>query len=95
MVLNFEVLGSQEPNDLQNNHHKTKLPGVIKLVCKVFVNKFISHVFEDFNCLMGTSPLLFSQLCVSYHNQVSKHSWPVHLSTKLTSSLKTPKNFPQ
>ena len=66
------VLITQEPNELLEECHKTKLPGVInlnlvKLAYKVFVKKYGVVILENFICQTGVSPLLFSQLCVFHH----------------------------
>ena len=61
------VLITQEPNELLDTCHKTKLPGVvvwnlIKLAYEVFVQKFGIVYLENFVCPTGASPLLISQL---------------------------------
>ena len=66
------VLNTQEPNELLDTCHKTKLPGVIgwnliKLAYEVFVQKYGLLSLENFDCPTGVSPLLFSQLCVFHH----------------------------
>ena len=63
------VLITQEPIELLDTCHKTKLPGVIgwnliKLAYVVFVQKYGVLCLENFDCPTGVSPLLFSQLCV-------------------------------
>ena len=72
VVPNVGVLIIQEPNELLDKCHKTKLPGVIscnliKLAYQVFVQKYGLVSLENFNCPTGVSPLLFSQLCVFHH----------------------------
>ena len=66
------VLITQEPNELLDECHKTKLPGIIgwnliKLAYQVFIEKFVLLSLENFDCPTGLSPLLFSQLCVFHH----------------------------
>ena len=66
------VLNTQEPNELLDTCHKTKLPGVIgwnliKLAYEVFVQKYGLLSLENFDCPTGVIPLLFSQLCVFHH----------------------------
>ena len=66
------ILIAQEPNELLDTCHKTKLPGVvgwnlIKLAYEVFVQKYGILCLENFDCPTGVSPLLFSQLCVFHH----------------------------
>ena len=66
------VLITQEPNELLETCHKTKLPGVvgwnlIKLAYEVFVKIYGVLCLGNFDCPTGVSPLLFSQLCVYHH----------------------------
>ena len=66
------VLITQEPDELLETCHKTKLPDVvvwnlIKLAYQVFVKNYGVLCLENFDCPRGVSPLLFSQLCVYHH----------------------------
>ena len=66
------VLITQEPNELLETCHKTKLPGVvgwnlIKLAYEVFVKNYGILCLNNFDCPTGVSLLLFSQLCVYHH----------------------------
>ena len=66
------VLITQEPNELLESCHKTKLPGVvgwnlIKLAYQVFVKNYGILCLDNFDCPTGVSPLLFSQLCIYHH----------------------------
>ena len=66
------VLITQEPNELLESHHKTKLPSMvgwnlIKLAYQVFVKNYGILCLDNFDCPTGVSPLLFSQLCVYHH----------------------------
>ena len=66
------VLVTQEPNELLESCHKTKLPGMvgwnlIKLAYQVFVKNYGILCLDNFDCPTGVSPLLFSQLCVYHH----------------------------
>ena len=66
------VLITQEPNELLETCHKTKLPGVvgwnlIKLAYEVFVKNYGVLCLDNFYYPTGVSPLLFSQLCVYHH----------------------------
>ena len=68
------VLITKEPNELLNDCHKTKLPGImgwnlIRLTYQVFVKKFGQESLENFECPMGISPLPFSQPCGFHHNK--------------------------
>ena len=66
------VLITQEPNELLDTCHETKLPGVvgwnlIKLAYEMIVQNYDVLCLEHFDCPTGVSPLLFSQLCVFHH----------------------------
>ena len=66
------VLITQEPSELLDTCHKTKLPGMvgwnlIELAYEVFVQNYGLLCLENFDCPTGVSPLLFSQLCVYHH----------------------------
>ena len=66
------VLITQEPNELLETCHKTKLPGMvgwnfIKLAFEVFVKNYGILCLDNFDCPTGVSQLLFSQLCVYHH----------------------------
>ena len=72
VVPNVGVLITQEPNELFETCHKTKLPGMvgwnlINLAYEVFVKKYGVLCLENFDCPAGVSTLLFSQLCVYHH----------------------------
>ena len=63
---------TQEPNELLDTCHKTKLPGMvgwnlIKLAYEVFLQEYGKLCLENFDWPIGVSPLLFSQLCVFHH----------------------------
>ena len=75
VVPKVRVLITQEPSELLNTCHKTKLPGVIgwnliKLAYEVFVQKYGVLSLENFDCPTGVSLLLFSQPCVLLHCKV-------------------------
>ena len=58
------VLITKEPNELLDDHHKTKLPGsvgwnLIKLAYQVFVKKIGHESLKNVNYPTGISPLLF------------------------------------
>ena len=72
LVPKVGVLITQEPNELIDTCHKTKLSGMIgwnlmKLAYEVFVQKYGILCLENFDCPTGVSALLFSQLCVYHH----------------------------
>ena len=63
------VLVMQELSKFLHGQHQTGLLGVfgrnlIRLAYGVLKNKYGCQVFELFDCLMGISQLLLSQLCI-------------------------------
>ena len=45
------------------------------MVClryKVFADKYGEEKFNSFQCLVGVSPLLFSQLCLYHYAEIAK-----------------------
>ena len=96
------VLITQEPNELLESRHKTKLPGMvgwnlIKLAYQVFVKNYGILCLDNFVCPTGVSPLLFSQLCVYHHCKAGGlHSNSVTLNTNGQQQLpkKKPKILP-
>ena len=66
---------TQNPNKVLDPDHRTRLPGIVgwnlvKLAYQEFLKKYNIDVFEDFECLDGVNPLLFSQLCIYYYAAV-------------------------
>ena len=60
---------TQNPNKVLDPDHQTRLPGIVgwslvKPTYEEFLTKYNIDVFEDFECLDGVNPLLFSQLCI-------------------------------
>ena len=73
-MLKVEVLITQEPNELLDEHHITEFLDIIawnliKLAYLVFIQKFGSKSLNHFDCPTDISPLLFSQLFVFHHNK--------------------------
>ena len=69
------ILIAEEPNQVLDKKHQTRLPGIIGwnliwLSYDVFVQKYWTTGFDSFICPEGVNPLLFSQLCVFYHSNV-------------------------
>ena len=96
------VLITQDPGELLDTCHKTKLPVVgwnlLKLAYEVFVQKYGVICLENFDCPRGVSPLLFSQLCVFHHCKASGfQSGSVTLNTNGQQQLseKIPKFYHQ
>ena len=85
VILDVEFLGLQvsrvrfliiqNPNEVLDPEHKTRLPGIVgwnlvKLLYQEFLKKYNIDVFEDFECPDGVNPLLFSQWCIYYYADV-------------------------
>ena len=73
------VLIAEEPNQVLDKKHQTRLPGIIgwnliRLSYDVFIKKYGTTGFDSFICLEGVNPLLFSQLCIYHHSNVRKTS---------------------
>ena len=71
-VLNVGVLITEEPNQVLDKEHQTKLPGIvgwnlIQLSYNMFIKEHGTIEFDSFKCPEGTDPLLFSQLSVFHH----------------------------
>ena len=71
-MLNVGVLIVDDPTQVLDKKHQTKLPGIvgwnlIRLSYNVFVEQYGASGFDSFVCLEGVNPLLFSQLCVYHH----------------------------
>ena len=102
MVPKFGVLITQEPNEVLDELHKTKLPDVIgwnliKLAYQVFIQRFGAKSLEHFDCPTGISPLLFSQLCVFHHNKaggIQSDSEIINTIGQQQQSKRKPNNFP-
>ena len=71
------VLIAEEPNQVLDKKHQTRLPGIIGwnliwLSYDVFIKKYGTTGFDSFICPEGVNPLLFSQLCIFHHSNVQK-----------------------
>ena len=71
------VLIAEEPNQVLDKKHQTRLPGIIGwnliwLSYDVFIQKYGTTGFDSFICPEEVNPLLFSQLCVYHHSIVWK-----------------------
>ena len=63
---------TQNPNEVLDPEHKTRLPDIVgwnlvRLAYEEFTKKHSPIVFENFECPEGVEPLLFSQLCIYYY----------------------------
>ena len=71
-VLKVGILIAEEPNQVLDKKHQTRLPGIIGwnliwLSYDMFVQKYRTTGFDSFICPEGFNPLLFSQLCIFYY----------------------------
>ena len=71
------VLIAEEPNQVLDKKHQTRLPGIIGwnliwLSYDMFIKKYGTTGFDSFICPEGVNPLLFSQLCIYHHSNVQK-----------------------
>ena len=71
-VPNVGVLIVDDPSQVLDKKHQTKLPGIVGwnliwLSYNMFVEQYGASGFDSFVCPEGVNPLLFSQLCVFYH----------------------------
>ena len=72
-VPNVGVLIIDDPSQVLDKKHQTKLPGIVGwnliwLSYNAFVEQYGASGFDSFICLEGVNPLLFSQLCVFHHS---------------------------
>ena len=99
-VPNVGVLIIDDPSQVLDKKHQTKLPGIVGwnliwLSYNAFVEQYGASGFDSFICLEGVNPLLFSQLCVFHHsntdnsNILGVSSSPVSQQTKQKSSPKS------
>ena len=98
-VPNVGVLIIDDPSQVLDKKHQTKLPGIvgwnlIQLSYNAFVEQYGASGFDSFVCPEGVNPLLFSQLCVFHHsntdnsNVLGVSSNPVSQQTEQISSPK-------
>ena len=76
-VLNGGVLITEEPSQVLDKEHQTKLPGIagwnlIWLSYNTFIEKYGTTGFDSFICPEGVNPLLFSQLCIFHYSDIPK-----------------------
>ena len=69
------VLIAEEPNQVLDKKHQTRLPGIIgwnliQLSYDMFIWKYGPTGFDSFICPKGVNPLLFSQLCIYHQSDV-------------------------
>ena len=99
-VLNVGVLIIDDPSQVLDKKHQTKLPGIVGwnliwLSYNAFVEQYGASGFHSFICPEGVNPLLFSQLCVFHHSSTGNNnvlgvsSNPVSQQSKQISSPKS------
>ena len=71
------VLIAEEPNQVLDKKHQTRLPSIIgwnliQLSYDTFIKKYGTTGFDSFIYPEGVNPLLFSQLCIYHHSNVRK-----------------------
>ena len=75
-VTNVGVLIVDDPTQVLDKKHQTKLPGIVGwnliwLSYNTFVEQYGASGFDSFVCPEGVNPLLFSQLCVFHHSNTN------------------------
>ena len=75
-VPNVGVLIVDDPTQVLDKKHQTKLPGIVGwnliwLSYNAFVEQYGASGFDSFVCPEGVNPLLFSQLCVFHHSNTN------------------------
>ena len=91
------VLIAEEPNQLLDKKHQTRLPGIIGwnliwLSYDVFIQKYGTTGFDSFICPEGVNPLLFSQLCIFHHANVQKTNALGATSEVMSQNIKVSKS---
>ena len=78
-VPNVGVLIVDDPTQVLDKKHQTKLPGIVGwiliwLTYNAFVERYGASGFDSFFvCPEGVNPLLFSQLCVFHHTSTDNN----------------------
>ena len=84
-VSNVGVLIVDDPTQVLDKKHQTKLPGIVGwnliwVSYNAFVEQYGASGFDSFVCPEGVNPLLFSQLCVFMQTQITAMNWECHLT---------------
>ena len=87
------VLIAEDPNQVLDKKHQTRLPGIIgwnfiQLSYDMFIQKYGTTGFDSFICPEGVNPLLFSQLCVFHHSNVQKNNTLGAISEVMSQNIK-------
>ena len=96
-VLKVGVLISEEPNQVLDKKHQTRLPGIIgwnliQLSYDMFVQKYRTTGFDSFICPEGVNPLLFSQLFIFHYSNVLKNNTLGATSEVMSQNIKSGKS---
>ena len=96
-VLKVHVLIAEEPNQVLDKNHHTRLPGIIGwnliwLSYDMFIQKYGTTGFDSFICPEGVNPLLFSQLYIFHHSNVQKTNTLGAASEVMSQSIKASKS---
>ena len=91
------VLIAEEPNQVLDKKHQTRLPGIIgwnliQLSYDMFIKKYGTTGFDSFICPEGVNPLLFSQLCIYHHFDVQKNNALGATSEVMSQNIKISKS---
>ena len=91
------VLIAQEPNQVWDKKHQTRLPGIIgwnliRLSYDMFVQKYGTTGFDSFICPEGVNLLLFSQLCIFHHSNIQKNNTLGATSEVMSLNIKSNKS---
>ena len=91
------VLIAEEPNQVLDKKHQTRLPGIIGwnliwLSYDMFIQKYETTGFDSFICPEGVNPLLFSQLCIFHHSNIQKTNTLGVTSEVMSQNIKTSKS---
>ena len=75
-VPNVGILVVEDPSQVLDKKHQSKLPciagwNLVWLPYNTFIEKYGTSGFDSFTCLEGVNPLLFSQLCICHHSDIS------------------------
>ena len=91
------VLIAEEPNQVLDKKHQTRLPGIIgwnliRLSYDVFIKKYGTTGFDSFICPEGVNPLLFSQLCIYHHSDIQKNNTLGAISEVMSQNIRVSKS---
>ena len=96
-VPNVGILIAEEPTQVLDKKHQTRLPGIIGwnliwLSYDMFVQKNRTTGFDSFICPEGVNPLLFSQLCIFHYSNIRKNNTLEATSEVMSQNIKSSKS---